>query len=199
MVSPRHWRGAASITIIAVLAATTVGCGGSSSNSSTTPVNPNASDANPAGDIPDDQVYVPYASPDGVFSVKVPEGWAQTASGDSVTFTDKLNSITVIEHAAAQAPTEASLQSAVESTYSSKPGYSFGSVDTVTRAGEKVPHATFMLDSEPNSVTGKVVSDDVEYFGFFRQGTEVDLMLSGPHGADNVDPWQLVSDSFTWK
>jgi hypothetical protein len=199
MISQRPWRRGASIMIIAVLVATAAGCGSSSHTGSTTPVDPNASEINPPGDIPDNQVFVPYAPADAGYSVKVPEGWAKTSSGDSTTFTDKLNSITISEHTAAQAPTETSLQSAIKSTYGSKPGFSFGSVDTVTRSGEQVPHATFMLDSEPNAVTAKVISDDVEYFAFFHGGTEVDLMLSGPHGADNVDPWMLVSDSFTWQ
>jgi len=48
-------------------------------------------------------------------------------------------------------------------------------------------------------VTGKVVRDDVERYEFWRGGTEAVLTLSGAAGSDNVDPWRLVTDSFTWR
>ena len=48
-----------------------------------------------AGDIPDNQVYVPYAVPGGKVSLKVPEGWARRTSGTSTVFTDNLNSVTI--------------------------------------------------------------------------------------------------------
>jgi hypothetical protein len=32
-----------------------------------------------------------------------------------------------------------------------------------------------------------------------RSGHEVDLTLSGPVNADNVDPWRIVSDSLAWR
>jgi hypothetical protein len=199
MATARFRRTAVLTATFALLAlGGTAACGGSNS-ASNTPVDPNASEVNPPGDIPDDQVFVPYHSPDGTWSVKVPEGWARTEDGSSVTFTDKLNSVTVMQHPDQPAPTEASLKAAIDAAHGSDAGYSFESVDTVSRAGQEVPHVTYLLDSAPDSVTGKVVSDDVEEFAYYRNGTEVDLVLSGPHGADNVDPWQLVSDSFTWR
>jgi hypothetical protein len=48
-------------------------------------------------------------------------------------------------------------------------------------------------------VTGKVVRDAVERFEFWKAGEEAILSLSGPQGADNVDPWQIVSDSLHWQ
>ena len=33
---------------------------------------------------------------------------------------------------------------------------------------------------------------------FFHSGRAVVLTLSGPKGADNVDPWRLVTDSLQW-
>src|SRR5690242_4276543 len=82
-----RWR---TLLLLPVLA-TAAGCGGGSSAS--TAANPNAREVNPAGDIPDNQVYVRYAPPAGGYSVKVPEGWGRTATGGAVTFTDKLNSV----------------------------------------------------------------------------------------------------------
>src|SRR5262245_2968240 len=82
------------IPVVAVAAAVTVaGCGGGSSSSST--VSPNAAEASPPGDIPDNQVFVAYTPPGAGFSVKVPEGWSQTKGANGVTFTDKLNSVTI--------------------------------------------------------------------------------------------------------
>src|SRR6478752_5729841 len=83
---------------LALLLAILAGCGGSSS--STQPANPNAKESSPAGDIPDNQAYVAYSPPGADYSVKVPEGWARTAAGGAVTFTDKLNAIRMEEGAA---------------------------------------------------------------------------------------------------
>lgn len=54
-----------------------------------------ATEVNPAGDIPDNQAYVPFTPPGGGFSVKIPEGWASSAAGATTTFTDKLNQVQV--------------------------------------------------------------------------------------------------------
>src|SRR5438874_13622840 len=80
------------------LAATLViaGCGSSSSKSSPGAPNPNAPEKSPPGDIPDNQVYVAYRVPGGHVALKVPEGWAQTRSGSTVTFSDKLNSVQIL-------------------------------------------------------------------------------------------------------
>lgn len=57
---------------------------------------------------------------------------------------------------------------------------------------------TYRADSAPNSVTGKVVSQDVQRYEFFNNGKTVTLTLSAPVGSDNVDPWRTVTDSFRW-
>jgi hypothetical protein len=38
----------------------------------------------------------------------------------------------------------------------------------------------------------------VERYVFFHKGKDVVLTLSGPKGADNVDPWRIVTDSLRW-
>ena len=60
-------------------------------------------------------------------------------------------------------------------------------------------HITYLLDSAPNPVTDKVVRDAVERYEFWHAGQEAILTLTGPEHADNVDPWQIVSDSLQWK
>ncbi|WP_219925095.1 hypothetical protein, partial [Halomonas sp. ND22Bw] len=54
-----------------------------------------APEDNPAGDIPDNQVYVTFTSPDNLFTVSVPEGWPRSTIGADTVFSDKFNSIRV--------------------------------------------------------------------------------------------------------
>src|SRR5580704_17522424 len=70
-----------------------------------------ATESPPPGDIPDTTVYVAYRPASGQYEVKVPEGWARTVSSTGVSFTDKLNSVT-IQTVRAAAPTTASARSA---------------------------------------------------------------------------------------
>jgi hypothetical protein len=74
-----------------------------------------------------------------------------------------------------------------------------GKVESRTLPGGNAVHAACSADSPPDPVTGRVVPDDVELYVFWRNGSEVLLTLSGPHGADDVDAWRTVSDSFAWK
>jgi len=57
---------------------------------------------------------------------------------------------------------------------------------------------TYQADSRADPVTGKVHTNAVERYLFFRHGTEVQLTLAGPKGADNVDPWRIVTESLRW-
>src|SRR5438132_330395 len=68
-------------------------------------------ESNPPGDIPDTTRYVTYTSSKGHFAVKVPEGWSRSTTSSSVTFTDKLNSITATWSKASAAPTPSSAKS----------------------------------------------------------------------------------------
>jgi hypothetical protein len=188
---------AASIAAVA-LGLTAAGCssGGGGGGSTGAP----ASESNPVGDIPDNQVYVPYSPPDGSFTVDVPEGWARTDASDSVSFTDKLNTVTVRELTGRPAPTPDSVRTgeltdAVAASRNGTPG----AVEQVNLPAGPAFHATYAADAAPDPVTGRTVRDDVELYVFWKDGTEALLTLSGPHGADNVDPWKQISSSFTWQ
>lgn len=158
-----------------------------------------SAEVNPAGDIPDSTVFVAYTPPGGAYTVKVPEGWAKQDNGGSVTFTDKLNSVTLSSHSAAQAPTVASARTGtVPKLRASTPGFQLVSVSSVRRTAGSVVEVEYHATSAPSSVTGKSVADDVQRYEYYRNGTEVDVALSGPVGADNVDPWRTVTDSFRW-
>ena len=176
--------------------------GGSTPTTATPPsaASRNAPEVNPAGDIPDNQVFVPYSPPGGRFTVKVPEGWGRTARAGTVSFTDKLNTISMETRPAPAAPTVASARQAeLPAIQSASRRYQPGTVTQVRRTGGGVVLVTYKADAPADPVTGKVVHDAVERYEFWRDGTEAILTLAGPVGADNVDPWRIVSDSFRWR
>lgn len=183
------------LVLMVVAGVIVAACGGSRSPSSAAPV----AEYSPAGDIPDDQVFVTYAPPRADFSVKVPEGWARSTDGDAVTFTDKLNSVRIESRPAPSAPTVASATSReVPQIAAQTPGYEAGDVTTVTRSAGQAVLITYRAEARPDHVTSSAVQDAVERYEFWRAGTEAVITLSGPVGADNVDPWVLVSDSLSW-
>ena len=157
-----------------------------------------ATETPPPGDIPDTTVYVAYRPASGQYEVKVPEGWARTVSSTGVSFTDKLNSVT-IQTVRGATPTVASARTAeVPRIQGSVHGFSLTGVSTVSRAAGTAVLIRYSADSQPDPVTGKVFRDAVERYEFYRNGTEAVVTLAGPAGADNVDPWRKVTDSFRW-
>jgi hypothetical protein len=180
-----------------------VACGGSSSGSgsSTKPAANNAAapEVSPPGDIPDNQAYVAYAPPGGGYSVKVPEGWARTSQGGATVFTDKLNSVQMEAQPASAAPTVAQIKSVeVPKLAKTVPGFKLQDVTSVSRKGGRGVRLTYLATSQPDPVTGKVRQTAVERYYFFHDGKLVVLTLSGAKGADNVDPWRIVTDSLRW-
>jgi hypothetical protein len=168
--------------------------------SPTNAVNPNAPEANTPGDIPDNQVFVRYQPPGAAFSVKVPEGWGRSSQGGTVTYTDKLNSVRIETTKAASAPAPASaLQAELPAIRAASRRFEAGTVSQVHRPAGTAVLLTYKADAPADPVTGKVVHDAVERYEFWRGGTEAILILSGPVGADNVDPWRTVTDSFRWR
>jgi hypothetical protein len=160
-------------------------------------VDPNAPEVVEPGDIPDNQAFVAFHSPDG-FTVDVPEGWARTQDGAAVTFTDKYNSIKIESVAAAAAPTPDSVKAENLGDVSVDPTYKLVDVKAVQRKAGSGVVALYEIGSPPNKVTGKKALLAVERYVFFHNGKDVVLTLSGAKGADNVDPWKTVSDSLKW-
>lgn len=171
----------------------------STQGSTDSAVDPNAKEVNPPGDIPDNQAFVPFTPEGQPFTVSVPEGWARTGTPTSTTFTDKLNSVAIETQQVSSPPTLDSVQNTeIAVVASTATGYQAGETTEVTRESGPVILSTYQAESAPDSVTGKVILDDVQRYVFYQDGTEVVLTLSGPAGADNVDPWKIVTDSFTW-
>jgi len=155
--------------------------GGAPAGSSATATPAAGGDTSPPGDIPDNQAFVVYTPPGARFSVKVPEGWSQTSHGRDVRFTDKLNSIEL----------------SWDATVPAAPAGA--KVSTVARKAGSAKRTTYVAQGQPDSVTGKTRTDAVERYEFTRGGRTVVVTLSGPKGADNVDPWRIVTDSLRWR
>jgi hypothetical protein len=173
---------------------------GSSAAGSSAAPNPNAPEINSAGDIPDNQVFVPYTQPGGSFLVKVPQGWARSDAGSAVVFTDKLNSVRIDSVPRSQAPDVASARAQqIPELQSSVPGFRAGQVTMVQRPAGPAVLITYQANSAQNAVTGKSVTEALERYEFWRGGREVVLTLSAPAGSDNVDPWRTITDSFRWQ
>jgi hypothetical protein len=152
----------------------------------------------PPGDIPDSTVYLPYRAPAGQYQVKVPEGWARTVTGGGISFTDKLNTISVTV-VSAKAPTLASARTVeVPKIQGAVRHFTLAGIGTVQRPAGSVVLIRYSADSQPDPVTGKVYPDAVERYEFSRNGLEAIVTVSGPKGADNVDPWRTVTSSFRW-
>ncbi|MDQ4097762.1 MAG: hypothetical protein M3144_07850 [Actinomycetota bacterium] len=165
----------------------------------TTPAGaPPTAEVNTAGDIPDNQVFVPFASPDHTFQVSVPEGWARTTDGAAVVFTDKFNSVRVETAQRPVAPDPESARSDEVPGIAGAPGFALQDVTPVIRKAGPAVLIHYSANSAVDPVTGKSVMDSVERYEFWRNGQEVILTLAGPQGADNVDPWRTVTDSFRW-
>jgi hypothetical protein len=184
--------------LVLALAGLTAGCASTAepaaqpaaSSASSSAPSPAVTESNPPGDIPDNTVFVAYRHPGQPYEVRVPEGWARTDLPTGASFTDKLNSVRIETAAAPTAPTAASVRAQVKGE--------IRTVDTVRRKGGTAIRVVYRADSPPDPVTGKVVRDEVERYVFHRDGHDAILTLSGPVGADNVDPWRTVSDSFQW-
>jgi hypothetical protein len=192
----------------AALALGVAGCGASSSPGApaasggagqTTTVDPNGPEVSPAGDIPDNQAYVAYAPPGARYSVKVPEGWARTTSQGVTSFTDKLNRVQMQAVPAQVALTARDARSTELAKLAKHvTGFKAPTVSTVTRSAGMAVRIAYEASSPVDPVTGRSHTDAVERYVFFHNGTDVVLTLSGPKGADNVDPWKIVTDSLRY-
>jgi hypothetical protein len=189
-----------SLLIVAALAVLGLAaCGSSSSSSSSgSAADPNAPEVSPAGDIPDNQAFVAYSPPGEGFTVKVPEGWSRSSTAGTTTFTDKLNSISMQSVPAGAAPTvRDARQTELPKLANRVKGFQPGSVTVVARKAGPAVRMTYLAAAPADPVTGKAHTNAVERYVFFKNGKDVVLTLAGPKGADNVDPWRIVTDSVT--
>jgi hypothetical protein len=154
---------------------------------------------NPPGDIPDSQVFITYASKDG-YSLQVPEGWARTDMPNGASFIDKLDGVVLTRSEAAAAPTAASVKKDyIPSLEKEGRAVKVLSVKSVKLPGGNAVRINYSSNSAPNAVTNKQVRLENQRFLLFKGGRLIALELYAPLGADNVDQWKLMSESFRWK
>ena len=168
----------------------------SSTTTTTGEVNPNAPETLPPGDIPDTIAYVPYAVPGLGLTFSTPEGWSRKRAPDGVIFTDKLNTVQLVDMRASGPITVASAQrTEVPKLAATLKGFKLQSVSVVSRPAGAAVRIKYLGYSPPDPVTGKFGVLAFERYEFFHQGREVSLVLSSPLGSDNVDPWRNVTTS----
>jgi len=164
------------------------------------PEKPLVPEVNPVGDIPDSQVFVSYVASPGGYSLDVPEGWARSTNGSDVRFVDKFDGASVTLKPAASAPSAASVpQNEAAALAQAQRAFQVGRVTDVTLPGGQAVRITATANSDPDAVTGKQIRLEEEIYIFYRNGTEASLQLWAPQGADNVDQWKRMSESFRWK
>jgi hypothetical protein len=64
--------------------------------------------------------------------------------------------------------------------------------------GGKTIKVVYSSNSEPDAVTGKQIRLENETYYYFKSNKVAVLTVWAPLGADNVDQWKKMSDSFSW-
>ena len=159
---------------------------------------PAAAESSPPGDIPDNQVFITFNSPLG-FTVQVPEGWARRETDGAVSFADKYNRIEITVGHAEAAPTEMLVKKMAVEVEQVDQTFKLTRIRSTHLPAGPVVIMTFTSNSEPNPVTSKATRLEHACYFYFHAGNLARLTLSAPMGADNVDVWRLVSESFRWQ
>ena len=150
------------------------------------------------GDIPDNQVFVPYAlRRRPVVGRRCPKGGHGPTAATRWSFTDHYNSVTVAvgRRRRRRRPSTAAGTTGLADV-ASDPTFHLVDVQPVTRkAGRRGRWRRYEIGSAPNPVTGKKALLAVERYAFVHNGTTRRADAVGAKGADNVDPWKTVSDS----
>jgi hypothetical protein len=198
---PRPSRLACAVALAAAALAA-AGCGGSSSSSSSSSSRQSAlaADARSAatGDIPDNQNFLTFADAKGGYSIRYPEGWAQSGAGRDVTFRDKNNLVHIVV-ASGNAPTVAAVRSELATLKRSSPTLQAQAPQQVTIKGKPMVKVVYTTRSAPNPVTGKRVTLLVDRYELAKNGKRATVELGTPRGVDNVDAYRMMIESFTWR
>ena len=160
---------------------------------------PLAQEKNPPGDIPDTQVFVVYHSPLG-YSLDVPEGWARSDRIDGARFSDKYNAVDIMVTSATAAPTTSSVKNhEAAGLIAAGRAVKIVAVKNVKLQSGSAILMVYSSNSEPNPVTNKQLRLENDRYLIYRRGKLASINLSAPLGADNVDQWKLISNSFRWR
>jgi hypothetical protein len=167
---------------------------------STTSEKPVAPEKNPPGDIPDSQVFVKYASSQGGYEIEFPEGWARTTKGSNVVFTDKLDGLSVTVINAAGPPNVESIRkNQAELLKKTGRAVRIKGIKDIRLSNGPALLMVYQSNSEPDPVVNKQVRLENSSYFYYKNGKLAELRLWAPLGADNVDQWNRISNSFRWR
>jgi photosystem II reaction center protein PsbP len=197
MPRPSRTAFAAALFAAALAAA---GCGGSSSSSSSAGQGALSADARSAatGDIPDNQNFLTFVNAQGGYSIRYPEGWAQSGAGRDVTFRDKNNLVHIVI-ASGAAPSVSGVRSELAKLKRSSPTLRAQPPQQVTIRGTPMVKVVYTTRSAPNPVTGKRVTLAVDRYELAKNGKLATVDLGTPRGVDNVDGYRMMIESFRWR
>jgi hypothetical protein len=180
-------------------ATTTTTSTSATATASTTPASPGALQAEArsaaTGDIPDNQAFVRFADPRGGYSIKYPEGWAQSGGGRLVVIRDKNNIVRVVIQDGGL-PTSSTVRKQVAALAGARIA---APPVRLTLAGGAAIKVVYSTESAQNPVTGKRVTLVVDRYYLSRAGKEATIDLGTPQGVDNVDAYRLMVNSFRWR
>ena len=145
------------------------------------------------GDIPDNQVFLVYHSPSG-WSIKYPEGWAQSGGPNATVFRDKNNIVRVVVRPGSP-PTPA----AIRSDPSLKGARITSGPSALSLGAQRATKIVYTTQSPPSPVTGKRLTLTVDRYYVAHAGKVATIDLGTPVGVDNVDAYRLMSESLRWR
>ena len=162
--------------------------------------NPLVPEKNPPGDISDSQVFVKYSSTAGGYEFKAPEGWGRIETNSDVIFTDKFDGVALkITQWQGDFTVDGIKSGLLADFKNSGRAVDVKEVREKNITGGKAIVVKYESNSEPDSVTGKQVRLENQCYFFYKDGKLAAMTQWAPLGADNVDQWKLMSDSFRWK
>jgi hypothetical protein len=158
-----------------------------------------APEVNPPGDIPDSQAFVKYPNTAGRYQLEVPEGWARTENGADVTFVNKFDGVKVQVTSVSSAPAAASAQTnEVKQIQSQGHAVTISGISEVKLPAGRAVVIKYTSNSDADPVTSKRIRLENVTYLFYRNGKEAMLTMWAPLGADNVDQWNRMANSFRW-
>jgi hypothetical protein len=194
----RHASIAGALIVVLVAA----GCGSTKSKSSGTSTGggPAPSEAKSAatGDIPDNQVFVTLRNSAVGYTIRYPEGWAQSGGGRDVTLENKDNRVHVVVRAGGL-PTDAQAAAELGTLARQDPTLKASAPKRVNISGAPALKIFYSRESAPNTVTGKRVLLVVDRYELARGGKRATVDLATAKGVDNVDAYRMMIESFRWR
>jgi hypothetical protein len=118
----------------------------------------------------------------------------------SVRFSDKYNTLDVGISSLGANPTAASAKTTqVPELQKTSRAVTIATVKDVKLSMGPAVLITYSANSDPSPVTNKQVRLEHNRYLFYKDGKLATLDMSAPQGADNVDVWSLMANSFQWK